>query len=177
MNNKFITNIEKSLFSTKKKIYTYIAKNPGLHFRELHRELKIGRGNLAHHLKQLEKINLIVIEKEKGFKRIYPLHLTEKERNLIGLLRQRNFKNIIIILLKKKEITHKELCIILDLSPSTTSWYLSNLLHKKLINIQVRGRNKYFSIISKKDILKVLISYNKSFIDILVDEFIDEWDI
>ena len=46
---------------SRKLIYNYILEHPGLHFRELSRELKIPKSTLEYHLSYLKKLELIKI--------------------------------------------------------------------------------------------------------------------
>ena len=124
---------EALLLEIRKKIYLTIDKFPGLHFRGLQRKNNIGVGNLDHHLNYLEKINLIKVEKSKGNKRFYPLGLNDYERNILGILRQRNFRKIVLKLLKEKNTTHKNIINYLKISPSSVTWYLSQLIDRNIL--------------------------------------------
>jgi len=52
-------------------IYNYILKNPGLHFRNISRKLKIPKSTIEYHLVYLKKQGLIVENQELGYLRYY----------------------------------------------------------------------------------------------------------
>ena len=82
---------------TRQKIYRYIDKNPGLHLREIQRKTNIPYGTLKHHLKYLEKHNLIKTKSENGYKRYTVSYkLSKKEKEILNLLRQEVPRYILI---------------------------------------------------------------------------------
>ena len=64
----------------------------------------------------------IKIEKSKGNKRFYPLGLTDCERAILGILRQKNFRKIILKLLSDTQLSHEEFVDYLQMSPSSRTW-------------------------------------------------------
>lgn len=167
---------EALLLGVRKKIYLTIDKFPGLHLRELQRKNEIGIGNLDYHLNYLEKINLIKVEKSKGKKRFYPMGLNDYERNILGILRQRNFRKIILKLLKEKNFTHKSVIDYLKISPSSVTWYLSRLIDENILIMFEKEKQKYYQLKNKDEIIKVLITYKESFVDNLVDSFVEAFE-
>ncbi len=167
---------EALLLEIRKNIYLTIHKFPGLHFRELQRKNNIGIGNLNHHLNYLQKLNLIKIEKSKGNKRFYPLGLNDHERNILGVLRQKKFRLIILKLLKEKSITHKNIIDYLKISPSSITWYLSQLIDRNILIMLEKEKQKHYQLENKDEIIKVLVTYRESFVDKLVDSFVDAFE-
>ncbi|MFH1828809.1 MAG: transcriptional regulator [Nanoarchaeota archaeon] len=167
---------EALLLDIRKDIYLAIERFPGLHFRELQRKIRIGVGNLNHHLTYLEKINLIKVEKSKGNKRFYPMGLNAYERNILGILRQKNFRKIILKLLKEKNITHKLVIDYLNVSPSSVTWYLNQLIDRNILSVFEKQKQKYYTLKNKDEIIKILITYKKSFVDKLVDSFVEAFE-
>lgn len=164
------------LLDVRKKIYQTIEEFPGLHFRELQRKNRVGVGNLDYHLNYLEKTNLIRVKKSKGNKRFYPLGLNDYERNILGILRQKNFRKIILKLLKEKNITHKSIVDYLKISPSSVTWYLKLLINKNILIILEKEKQRYYQLKNKEEIIKVLVTYKESFVDKLVDSFVEAFE-
>ncbi|HIG92641.1 MAG: transcriptional regulator, ArsR family [archaeon GW2011_AR9] len=167
---------EALLLDLRKKIYRAIHRFPGLHFRGLQRKIKLGTGNLDYHLNYLEKISLIKIEKSKGNKRFYPQGLNDYERNILGILRQKNFRKIIVKLLKEKDITHKGIIDYLHISPSSVTWYLGQLIDRNILVLAEKERKKYYQLKNKEEIIKVLVTYRESFVDKVVDSFVEAFE-
>ncbi len=164
------------LLDIRKRIYLSIERFPGLHFRELQRKNGIGVGNLDYHLNYLEKTNLIKSEKSKGNKRFYIRGLDDCERNILGILRQKNFRKIILQLLNQKNISHKEITDYLEISPSSVTWYISQLVERTVLVMFEEENRKYYELNNKEEIIKVLIAYKESFVDRLVDNFVEAFE-
>ncbi len=161
---------------TRKKIYTLIKNRPGIYLRELERETSFSIGQLTYHLSLLVKANLIKEEIAGRFKRFYPLGLNVYERKILSLLRRPNLRKIIILVLSNRSITNKELSEKMSLSPATISWYVQDLKDANLISNDARGNEIFYSLMDEDEIIKVLMAYKESFIDKMVDRFIETWN-
>jgi len=85
---------------TRRDIYEYILKNPGLHLRELSRRKNISIGSIGYHLNFLTKIGLIISRKEHGFVRYYvKTTVGKKDKEIINILRHDIPRRIIMLLL------------------------------------------------------------------------------
>jgi DNA-binding transcriptional ArsR family regulator len=74
---------------TRKLIFNYILKHPGLHFRELSRELKIAKSTLDYHLTFLKKLELIKVKSNGRYNRYYALNKVDRrDKELLNVLRQ-----------------------------------------------------------------------------------------
>lgn len=167
---------EISLIKVRQRIYFMIKKFSGIHFRELQRVLDMGSGNLEYHLNRLEKSHLIKVEKYRAKKRFYTLDLNDYERKILGVLRQQKFRSIILKLLNEECVIHKSIVTYLKISPSSVTWYLNRLISLNILVVTKKGRNKYYQLKNKDDIIKILITYKESFVDKLVDKFVDAWE-
>ena len=85
---------------TRKKIYDYILKYPGLHLRELSRKTNIPLGSLRYNLDYLEKLDLIRTKYQLKYRRYYVKYSVGKDdKKILNLLRQETTLRIIIMLL------------------------------------------------------------------------------
>jgi predicted transcriptional regulator len=85
---------------TRMLIYNYILKHPGLHFRELSRELKIPKSTLDYHLNFLKKLELIKVKSNNRYKRYYAMkQVDRRDKELINILRQEVPLKIVIHLM------------------------------------------------------------------------------
>ncbi len=169
MNDAFASPIRKS-------IYESISTFPGIHFRELIRSCNVSTGQLSHHLSHLKKVGLIKEEKQGRNSRFYPLGLSSEERAMLGILRNPTSRSIIISLLKKSPQTHKELSSQFDMSLSTLSWHLEQLKSKNILLMQKKGKENFYSLKDSTQASKTLIAHRQSFLDKLVDNFIESWE-
>ncbi len=164
------------LVKARKRIYQLIEQFPGVHLRELHRKLGGGKGNLEHHVGYLVKKGLIQVEKERGNKRFFPLGLNDYERQLLGVLRNPAWRKVVIVLLKKKRLNHKRLVEELGLAKSVITRHMQELENRKVVTTCKKGRMKEYALRDSEQMLKVLITYRESFLDQLVDGFIEAWE-
>jgi predicted transcriptional regulator len=163
---------------TRKRIYEQIKKSPGIHFRELERRLQVVIGNLQYHLQYLENKNMIRASNDEDYVRYFVknMSLSETERKIISFLRRSGCRHIILQLLNNPELNNKELSQAVGLSPSTISWNLNKLVEAGIIERKKTGRISKFTIVDPPTVAELLICYKESFLDTLVDGFIEIWE-
>lgn len=162
----------------RRKIYNCIVRSPGLHFREIQRRLKLATGSIDYHLHFLHKNGLIRVEKEGNFVRYYPLtkNWSQEEKDILSLLRQEKIRRIIVFLVEKKKANATNIARFLEVSPPTLSWYLKQLTEKNIIRQQKKGRFRFYSLVEPKKMMEYLIAHKRSFLDKVVDSFIEAWE-
>ena len=163
---------------TRRRIYELIKKTPGIHFREIERRLKVAVGNLQYHLQYLEKKNLIKVEKDEEYIRYYPkgTPLDETDKKIMSFLRRRTSRRILIYLLNNPYANNKDVSTAVGLSPSTVSWHLSKLVEARVVERKKEGRESFFKVRDAERIVKLLITYKESFLDKLVEGFVEVWE-
>ena len=114
--------------SRRKKIYGLVKKNPGLHFREIHRRLNIPLSSLEHHLNYMTRNNVIYVRKDGGYTRYFCEPLSKEEQKIISAIRHKKLREIVAILIEKEEVKYHDLKDFLQLSPSILSYYLKYLM-------------------------------------------------
>lgn len=161
----------------RRRIYECIVSSPGLHFREIQRRLNLATGSLDYHLHFLEKNGMIRKEKMGKFVRYYAYTKTweQEEKDVLALLRQSNIRHILIFLIEKKRANAQQISINVAISPSTLSWYLKQLTEKGVIAQTKRGRFRFYRVLEPAKIVKYLIVHKSSFLDSIVERFIDTW--
>lgn len=162
---------------SRREIYKAVEDNPGIHFRELKRQLDYSVGTLQYHLRKLKKANLI--EEESGdYTRYYTRRdFGEVEKRALDAMRRKYTRRALIYLLTYPGSSHGDLVDALEKAPSTVSWHLKKLKEEGLVRKEKEGnRTKYF--VEEPEKLKTLyITYSESFVDKLVDKMVDLWDI
>ena len=160
----------------RRKIYTHIKKHPGLHERELSRQLKIPLSTLDYHLHYLSKRNLIAKNIE-GKQSCYYIvgRVGTVEKKLLSILRQKMSRRIIIFLILNNFSNNKDICNHLGLASNTESFHLNKLVKLDFIDRSKMGREMIYSIKNPEYISDLLVVYQKSFLDDAVDRFVDTW--
>lgn len=160
------------------KVYRLISKYPGTHLRELERKSKIPYSTLKYHLHFLAKHSLILEKKERGNIKYYTKSIEKEDIEIISLLRQKNVRKIILLLLTNGSCSHKDFEEFTSLASSTVNWYLNNLMKKGIVEkLIIKNKTPYKLRCDKEKIMKVLITYKESFVDSLIDKTIEMWEL
>ena len=141
---------------SRKNIYTFISKNPGLYFREISRGLNIPVTTLNYHLNKLEKNKKIMIFSENRLKRYYVTDkIGKKEKELLNIIREEASRNIILYIISHGVASQIELSKELDITSAAVFFHLKKL---KKIGIIDTCFNKKRKIVTKD---RILVKRNK----------------
>jgi len=134
----FTLKVKNSAFKlgTRRTIYHTILENPGIHFRELCRELHIPRSTMNYHLLYLKKRGLIIPNSEYGYTRHFVVNdMKDDEKKVLILLRQETPRSIILYLLTRIYASQNEISNVLRKHTTTIEFHLKKLIDNKIISI------------------------------------------
>ena len=155
-------------------IFDYISENPGVHLRKISRDINIHLSTLRYHLDYLESKGLITSQKEDNLKIYFASgKLNPQEKKLTPLLQQKRFRDIILAIIGSHEPTSSEIAEKLLMNPSTTSKYINILEEREVISHKKIGREKRYHIDNEESVVKLLLTYKKSFWDSFVDNVLE----
>jgi len=158
------------------RVYSEVVRSPGLHFREVQRRTGLATGALQYHLDYLKKKNFVYEKKEGKFSRFYSTQEKNVDPSLMNLLRQDQVRKIALILLQKRRASLPTLKKETGMSVSTLNFHLSKLVVSGIAQSKSMRGKEYFFIKDKEPLIDVLYSYRESFLDSLVDSFLDLWE-
>jgi len=119
---------------TRRHIYQFIFKNPGLHFREICRKLNISRGTVNYHTVYLEKRGLITAKRNSGYTRYYVINKYGTDgKNLLHNIKLDTPRNILFYLILCGSASQIELSKELKKHPSTIKFSLKRLIDLDII--------------------------------------------
>ncbi|MDD3159721.1 MAG: winged helix-turn-helix transcriptional regulator [Candidatus ainarchaeum sp.] len=167
--------MEEDCYSPRDKVYAVVVQNPGLHFREIQRRTNLATGAIQYHISYLERKNYIKSKKEGKFLRFYA-NGENVDTNLMNLLRQKQLRTIVLFLLNKRRATAKVISQSTDFPLNITKNYLSKLIESKIVSKTTEKSLTFYSINEKEKIISLFIIHKKSFLDSLVDSFVDIWE-
>ncbi len=167
---------------TRRDIYDLVRRTPGLHMREIQRQLDLSIALTEYHLRQLENADLIISIMEEGYKRYYPttgvdggtLALGGDERRMVGLFRQSIPLRVTLLLLNRDSATNSEIADGLDISRSRLSFHLNKMMRQGVLRKLARSEGRGYALVDRNKTLKLLIAYRPS--PDLLDECADLWD-
>lgn len=162
---------------SRREIFQAVERNPGIHFRELERRLDYSVGTLQYHLKYLVDEGLL--DEEKGdYTRYYPRRRFEEfEKTALDAMRRKYARRILAYLLTHPGSSHGDLVDALGKAPSTISWHLKRLRDEGLVDERRDGGSREIYVVEPDRVKELYVTYRGSFLDRLVDNMVDLWDI
>ena len=146
------------------KIILEIKNNPGIRFRELMKSVKITNGIMSYYIKKLEKNRIITIERTSGVLRLFSETIKNSDMTLLKFLRISTPKKIIVLLMEEDSLTFKQITERIQMSPSTTSFYLAKLIHAEILSISEVLPRRYL-LNNKQKLGNLITLYHPSIID------------
>jgi len=168
--------IEEDILSPRDKIYSSIVKNPGLHFREIQRRVDYATGAMQYHIDYLKKKNFIREEKEGKFSRFYASEEKSVDSKLMNLLRQKQVRLMVLFLLNRRRATINVIADSTEMSVSTANFHMKKLVESSIVEEEHQKDLTFYSVREKEPIVELLIEHKTSFLDKLVDSFVDLWE-
>jgi predicted transcriptional regulator len=159
----------------RRKIYSVIQANQGIHFRELQRFLNMPSTTLEYHLSYLVRKKVVFAEKEGYFRRFYTQPLDSEDKKVLSALRQGKMREIVLAVITNEKAKYQFLLDYLRLPPSTLSFYLKYLVEKGILEREKIGYESVYKVKDEDRVAKVLIAYKASFLDRLVDKALSTW--
>ena len=150
-----------------------IEKNPGIRFREIMNELGLKNGTLSHHLQKLEYQSVLRVERTPRVARFYPLSVKDEDIPIINRLRQETPRRILLLLLDVDEVNFSEMFLRIKRSPGTTSIYVTELVDDGIIKDKFENGKRFFSIIDKKNVSKLISEYHPDLMDKTSENYSD----
>lgn len=140
------------------RIYQYIQKHPGAHFRMLERNTGINRGTLEYHLEKIVQANKIIAIKDNGFTRYFQncgtfSHMDFKILSHLNSIRERE----ILFKLSYTSMSLNTIQAQLDLSKSSTYWHLKRLISDGIVSIKKEGRKNRYCLC--ENVIPFIIKY------------------
>jgi predicted transcriptional regulator len=152
----------------KQEILGKIEESPGIHFREVQRQIGCSSTTLNYHLNELD-----IRERQfHGYRRFYPREVPEElQRSLAAMNHDVRGQ---MLCQMREGISQKDLVENMDLSKSTVSSHLKILKQDGLVREEERGRSKNLYLSQKA--IDALERYASKFIEEASEGFIEMWD-
>jgi predicted transcriptional regulator len=133
--------------STRVEIYDFIKANPGVQFRGICDQLGLSIGLAEFHLGILKKAGLISFIRDGRYKRFFESKkFSQKEMELIALLRHDTARSIIKTMLEGKKISHSELARQLSITSQGLTWQMNRLKKDGIVQESREGMKVIYSL-------------------------------
>ncbi len=161
---------------TRRRIFQFIRERPGSYQRELERQLELQTGQLQYHLGVLEELRLIT-SRGDGFRKRYFVssEVSPRDRQLLSILKLKTPRRIVLYLLQHPESSFDEILSQFTFSKSALSFHIKKLTENGIASSERSSAGARYSIINEDEVARTIITYRSTFLDNLVDSFIDSW--
>ncbi len=140
------------------------------------RRLNISSGNLNYQLNHMVKHEILVTVQDGNLKRYYCVgEVKPREKKILACLRNETARGLVLFLLLNPDSKFNVIVNNFDLAPSKMAYHLKKLLDKEIIEKERKGRTTVYRVVDEEAIANVLISYRPSFMDSIVDNFLEAW--
>ncbi|MHA1863202.1 MAG: winged helix-turn-helix transcriptional regulator [Candidatus Thorarchaeota archaeon] len=136
---------DKRILKLRDRIAGEVTTNPGIHLREIHRNLGCAMGALQYHLTNLENDGLVVSLRAGNVRHLFPPGYSTEDRVLLltALARNPTVGSILTECMNNGQTTQAEISRGLDVDKSLISYYTSSLLKADILKlVKVFGREK-----------------------------------
>ncbi len=157
---------------TKTIILMRINNNPGIRYKELLRLTGLANGTLEYHLKILERLHKVTVERHAGRRaRYYPICIPTDESQILGYLRNNVARQIVIFILEHDFCTFNEVVEHIKRAASTASWHLKRLSEAGVISVTYGQEYHLYRVTNSKLVKEVLYKYEESFTDKIANQY------
>ena len=172
---------EKRTFGTRETIYNLIVQKPGLHLSKIAEILQMSISLADYHLVSMQKEGKITaVKDDKGyFKRYYVAgsEIKVQEKQIIETLRKKTPLKIVLLLLKRNNLQHKDIMEFLHMPSSSLSYHLTKLEEYGIIEVHPHGRERGYTLRNRDEIIRILKKYELHLeLHLTIDEFKNMWD-
>ena len=159
----------------RRRVYSVIEANPGIHMRELQRVLDMPLTTLEYHLTYMARKKILFKESDGHYKRYYVRPLDSEDKKILSALRQKRMRDIVFLVLTNKKVKYQFLADYLKLPHSTLSFYLKYLVDNMVLAKEKIGYENIYTVRNEDRVARVLIAYKSSFLDKVVDKALNTW--
>lgn len=169
--------------ASRRRLFEFLEAYPGLHLRELERQLGMDVRALLHHLDFLEKHEAVTNVREGGYVRYYPRaweagyfreRIGAPEKRVLGLLRQRVPLQLVLLLADRGEVATEVLREATGLAASTLSYHLKKLRRLGIVAYRREERQRIHRLEDPDAVVQLLLRYRP--LPDVVDAFLDLWE-
>ncbi|MBN1539829.1 MAG: transcriptional regulator [Candidatus Thermoplasmatota archaeon] len=155
----------------RKRITEYIRRNPGVHFRQISRDLDLAIGQLDFHLNMLIKNEVLVRQVDAGNTRFYVRdRFSKDERKAMSMLRREIPRGIVLFLLEKPGSTPTKILDNFSFTSATMSYHLRRLERTGILRAEQDGRERHYFIDDPELVRSLMVLYKSTLLDTIVDK-------
>jgi predicted transcriptional regulator len=133
---------------TQRRILGFIASHPGVHLREICRELGLAMGAVQYHVRRLERDGRISSLRRGLYKFFYPANLFgARQRDVLSVLSLDRPRELLLNIIEHPGSTQEALAGATNVSQPTVSWHLKRLIDLRIVDRHQEGRVVTYSVV------------------------------
>lgn len=136
--------------AARQQVLGFVQRYPGVHVREIERQLGLPSRLAAYHLAQLEGEGKVQCVQEPGFSRYFPAlgkpRWSRAEMQFLCLMRNAVALRITLLLLSEGEAAQGDIARRLKLAKASTSYHLALLLDAGMAGVRQQGRRRLYRL-------------------------------
>lgn len=133
--------------STQGRIFDYIKAHPGVHLRQICRELGLAMGDVQYHIQRLERDGRINSLRRGLYRFFYAATLFgDRQREVLSVLSLDTPREVLLSIIEKPESSQDELARVAGVSQPTISWHLRRLVDLGIVERRQSGRNVAYRV-------------------------------
>lgn len=154
-------------------ILACVTRVPGAHLRGIERMTGLPLGQVLYHLDRLERMGLVASSKDQGFRRYYlAKDVGRGEKKYLAALRHQVPRRVVLLLLERPGLMHKDLQVAVGVAGSTLSFHLERLLSSGVLVRMKVGASQQYAVADPETARWELVYYRESFADPEVDRYV-----
>lgn len=161
---------------TRRRIFQLIRERPGTYSREIERELEMQTGVIQYHLNLMEELKLITSQGD-GFRKRYFVssEVSLQDRRVLSVLKLKTPRRIVIHLLQNPDSSYDQILSQFTFSKGALSFHMKKLLDSGIVRPARSASGVTYAVANEDEVARVIITYRTTFLDNLVDSFIESW--
>lgn len=157
-------------------IYRAVSEYPGLHFRGIQEKIGLSTGVLEYHLDYMVKKGLLSLTQDGNKVRYFvSKEVTHADKQTLAILRQDMPRRIVIHVIMNPGASFGDILEEFSVSKSTLSFHIKKLVEADIFISEKKGRSVVYKVRDPERIANNIITYRSSFLDNIVDHFVDMW--
>lgn len=163
--------------SVRQRVYDAVRRFPGIHLRELERQIGESAALCQYHLGKLVEEDFVDTNEQGGYLRFFPTakgkaaSVTPRDRASLGLLRENVPLHIVLVLLDEGPLPHSEIVAKVGVAKSTTSYHLRKLADGGLVERE--PGSKRLRLADRERTYRLLLTYRPT--PTLIEAFANLW--
>jgi predicted transcriptional regulator len=152
--------IERRLLAltSRRRIYEHVRNFPGIHLRQIVRELGFGLGTVEHHLHVLARHGMIESRSVGPRRRTFFARdgRSSQDKDLLAVLRGRPVRRILACFLADPDMDALDMATRLDLANATVAYHLQRLVRWNVLEELRIGRGRLYRIREPESVARLL---------------------